>query len=57
MPPEMPPVVKRDAVEMLPGEPVPVICLDSGFRRNDGQRKDSSQPELFAKNSRSSAPC
>ena len=53
----MPPVVKRDAAETLPGEPVPVIRLDSGLRRNDGQRKEASQPVLFAKNSRSSAPC
>ena len=50
-------VVKRDAAETLPVASVPVIRLDSGFRRNDGQRKDASQRALLAKNSRSSAPC
>jgi len=53
----MPQLVKRDAAEKLPVESVPVIRMDSGFRRNEGQSREASKPELFAKNTRSSAPC
>lgn len=53
----MPQIVKRDDVETLPVESVPVIHPDSGFHPNDEEREEASLLGLFAQDRRSSAPC